>query len=210
MRDREQQADEDARSPAVRRPTEGPGPLPLRAALEGRPELLGPAGLRHLQRTVGNSGLGQLLGERDGPPDPVRAVLDSPGQPLDAGVRTDLEQRFGQDFGDVRVHHDAAAHESARTLDAHAYTVGSHLVFQRDAYDPGSRQGFTTLAHELTHVVQQRSGPVDGTPAPGGLSVSDPGDRFEREAVEHAGRLTDEAETEGAIGTPDHRSGDHG
>ncbi len=42
------------------------------------------------------------------------------------------------------------------------------------------------LAHELTHVVQQRGGPVDGTPAPGGVRVSDPSDRFEREAVASA------------------------
>jgi hypothetical protein len=46
------------------------------------------------------------------------------------------------------------------------------------------------LAHELTHVVQQRSGPVDGTDAGGGVKVSDPSDRFEREAVANADRLT--------------------
>ena len=49
-------------------------------------------------------------------------------------------------------------------MNAHAYTVGSNVVFQRDQYDPGSDAGRTMLAHELTHVVQQRSGPVDGTP----------------------------------------------
>jgi uncharacterized protein DUF4157 len=62
-------------------------------------------------------------------------------------------------------------------------------VFQRDKYDPGSQEGRTTLAHELTHVVQQRSGPVDGTAAPGGISVSDPSDRFEREAAAAADRV---------------------
>jgi hypothetical protein len=45
------------------------------------------------------------------------------------------------------------------------------------------------LAHELTHVVQQRNGPVDGTTAPGGISVSDPSDRFEREAAANAERV---------------------
>ena len=69
-------------------------------------------------------------------------------------------------------------------MSAHAYTVGSNIVFQRGAYDPGSTGGQTLLAHELTHVVQQRSGPVDGTPAAGGVSVSDPSDRFEVEAAE--------------------------
>src|SRR6185437_12549333 len=49
--------------------------------------------------------------------------------------------------------------------------------------------GKVTLAHELTHVVQQRSGPVDGTPTGGGIKVSDPGDRFEREAATNAERV---------------------
>jgi hypothetical protein len=62
------------------------------------------------------------------------------------------------------------------------------VVFQRDRYDPGSTEGRTTLAHELTHVVQQKSGPVDGAPAAGGIRLSDPGDRFEREASATAER----------------------
>jgi hypothetical protein len=53
-------------------------------------------------------------------------------------------------------------------------------------YEPGSDSGRHMLAHELTHVVQQRSGPVDGTDAGGGVKVSDPSDRFEREAVANA------------------------
>lgn len=96
---------------------------------------------------------------------------------------------MGADFSDVRVHHDSAAHESAKGVGAHAYTVGNNVVFQRDAYDPGSPQGRTTLAHELTHVIQQRNGPVEGTEAPGGIRVSDPSDRFEREAVANADRV---------------------
>src|SRR5688572_30353863 len=94
-----------------------------------------------------------------------------------------MEARLGHDFGNVRVHTDGAAEASARAVNAHAYTVGSHIAFQRSAYDPTSDQGRTTLAHELTHVVQQRNGPVDGTDAPGGIRVSDPSDRFEREAT---------------------------
>ena len=74
-------------------------------------------------------------------------------------------------------------------MNAHAYTVGSNIVFQRDRYDPSSPDGQVTLAHELTHVVQQRNGPVDGSPAPGGIKVSDPGDRFEREASANAARV---------------------
>ena len=61
-----------------------------------------------------------------------------------------------------------AAPTIGAAVNANAYTVGSNIVFQRDRYDPGSPDGKVTLAHELTHVVQQRSGPVDGTPAGGG------------------------------------------
>ena len=115
-------------------------------------------------------------------------VASGGGRPLEPEVRADMESRLGHDFGDVRVHDGAAAHDSAKAVQAHAYTVGSNVVFQRDAYDPGSDAGRLTLAHELTHVVQQRNGPVDGTPAAGGIRVSDPGDRFEREATANAER----------------------
>jgi hypothetical protein len=99
-----------------------------------------------------------------------------------------MEQRLGHDFSDVRLHDDSAAAASAQAVNAHAYTVGSNIVFQRDRYNPESAEGRTTLAHELTHVVQQRSGPVDGTSAPGGIKVSDPSDQFEREAAANAER----------------------
>src|SRR6185437_13442550 len=108
---------------------------------------------------------------------------------LPVDVRADMEGRFGQDFGDVRVHHDGSAQESAKSVNAQAYTVGSNIVFQRDKYDPASDAGRHMIAHELTHVVQQRSGPVDGADAGGGVKISDPSDRFEREAVANADRM---------------------
>ncbi|WP_033441631.1 eCIS core domain-containing protein [Saccharothrix sp. NRRL B-16314] len=152
-----------------------------RAAAAGRPDVLGAAGMLDLQRAVGNAGASTLVEESS-----VHDVVNSGGSPLDAGVREDMEGRFGQDFGDVRVHTDGAAHESAKSLNAQAYTVGSNIVFQRDKYDPASDAGKHVLAHELTHVVQQRSGPVDGTDTGGGVKVSDPSDRFEREASANA------------------------
>jgi hypothetical protein len=139
-----------------------------------------------LQRVAGNAGVTAALDDEER--SPVHDVVGTGGRSLDADVRSDMESRLGADFGDVRVHDDAAAHESAASVGAHAYTVGSNVVFQRDAYDPASQQGRTTLAHELTHVIQQRSGPVDGTSAPGGIKVSDPSDRFEREAADNASR----------------------
>ncbi|MGW1766875.1 eCIS core domain-containing protein [Streptomyces sp. NPDC002073] len=165
-------------------PEGAPDALLMRAAVEGRPEVLGAGGMLRLQRSLGNAGAAAALQRSS-----VHDVVGSGGgRALDPEVREDMEGRLGHDFGDVRVHTDGAAHDSAKSVNAHAYTVGSHIVFQRDAYDPGSHQGRTTLAHELTHVVQQRSGPVDGTETEGGIKVSDPGDRFEREAVATADR----------------------
>jgi hypothetical protein len=103
------------------------------------------------------------------------------GQPLAEPVRQRMEASFGADFSDVRVHSGGSAAASAQALDAHAYTVGNEIVLG-DGQTPGSPAHERTLAHELSHVVQQRSGPVDGTPMTGGISVSDPADRFERAA----------------------------
>ncbi|MGW3996450.1 eCIS core domain-containing protein [Amycolatopsis sp. NPDC004772] len=158
-----------------------------RAAAAGRTDVLGPAGLLGLQRAVGNAGTSSLVEEDRSP---VHDVVGSGGgAPLDKATREDMETRFGTDFSDVRVHTDSAAHDSAKSVNAQAYTVGSNIVFQRDKFDPASDSGKHMLAHELTHVVQQRSGPVDGTDAGGGVKVSDPSDRFEREAVANADRL---------------------
>jgi hypothetical protein len=157
-----------------------------KAAAAGRADVVGSRGLLALQRAVGNSGVrGLAEGERS----PVLDVVSSGGgQPLEEPVRTDMEDRLGHSFSDVRVHTGEAAHSSAASVNAHAYTVGSNIVFQRDKYDPGSDGGRTMLAHELTHVVQQRSGPVDGTATGTGVRVSDPFDRFEREAAATAER----------------------
>jgi|SRR5215475_430837 len=164
----------------------------LRAGASGRTDVVGPAGMLGLQRMVGNVGVGAMLEEDRAQGEersPVHDVVGSGGgQPLDSDTRADMEQRLGHDFGDVRVHTGSAAHDSAVAVNAHAYTVGSNVVFQRDRYDPTSTEGRVTLAHELTHVVQQRSGPVDGAPAAGGIRVSDPGDRYEREAAATAER----------------------
>ncbi|MFE4590785.1 eCIS core domain-containing protein [Streptomyces laurentii] len=193
---------------------DGPGTARLfEAASAGRTDVVGASGLGILQRAVGNGAVGAMVqrsrsagakhteeapevaeaepAETPGARSPVHDVLASGGgQPLDTDTRGDMEARMGADFSDVRIHTDTAADASAKGIGAHAYTVGNNVVFQRDAYDPASSQGRTTLAHELTHVIQQRSGPVDGTEAPGGIRVSDPSDRFEREAVANAERVT--------------------
>lgn len=85
----------------------------------------------------------------------VEEVLHSPGQPLGPVERNFFESRFGHDFCRVRVHADARAAESARSVNASAYTVGEHIVFESTQFDPGNPAGRKLLAHELTHVVQQ-------------------------------------------------------
>ncbi|HKV32406.1 MAG TPA: DUF4157 domain-containing protein, partial [Candidatus Dormibacteraeota bacterium] len=127
-------------------------------------------------------------------PSPVKDVVGSGGgSPLDRDTRGFMESRLGADFSDVRVHTDGKATESARSVQAHAYTVGNDVVFQSDKYAPESDSGKRMLAHELTHVVQQRSGPVDGTPAAGGIQVSHPSDRFEQAAENSADRVMSSA-----------------
>ncbi|HEX4382597.1 MAG TPA: DUF4157 domain-containing protein [Myxococcales bacterium] len=112
----------------------------------------------------------------------VDAALSSPGQPLDAQTRAFMENRLAYDFGQVRVHADGQAAESARAMSAVAYTVGRDLVFDSGAYAPRSSTGLQLIAHELTHVVQQARGPVAGRATAAGLTVSEPGDAHERQA----------------------------
>jgi peptidoglycan hydrolase-like protein with peptidoglycan-binding domain len=76
---------------------------------------------------------------------------------LEQAVRAHLEPRFGHDFSGVRVHTDAAAVRSAAAFGALAYTQGRHIVFSHGRYAPSTSDGLRLLAHELAHVVQQRT-----------------------------------------------------
>lgn len=108
-----------------------------------------------LQR-LGSGGAGAVAGAgNQAAPPVVHDVLRSAGQPLDGSTRAFMEPRFGQDFGAVRVHTDARATESARAVNAVAYTVGRDVVFGAGRYAPGTGEGRRLLAHELAHVVQQ-------------------------------------------------------
>lgn len=179
--------EQESLRPKAARVEQAPGPRVLEAAANGRVDVVGAQGLLELQRAVGNAGVGAMLEEDRSPVHDV--VSSGGGSPMASEVRAEMEARLGDDFSDVRVHTDSAADASARSVNAHAYTVGSNVVFQRDLYDPSSTPGKTMLAHELTHVTQQRAGEVDGAPAAGGVRVSDPSDRFERAAVENADRV---------------------
>jgi hypothetical protein len=118
----------------------------------------------------------------------VHEVLRSPGEPLDAGTRGWMEPRLGLDLGDVRVHTGARAADSARAVDARAYTVGRRIVFGAGAYAPASAEGRRLLAHELTHVAQQGA----AADASGSLEVGKAGDGAEREAERVSAGLTAE------------------
>lgn len=115
---------------------------PLNSAVSGAPP--------RIQRFSGQSN-----GQMDAAPASVEQVLASPGRPLEPALRKDMEQRFGHDFSRVRVHSGAAAEQSARDVNAHAYTMGHHIVFGAGRFAPETHLGRRLLAHELTHVVQQ-------------------------------------------------------
>ncbi len=87
----------------------------------------------------------------------VHEVLRSPGRPLEPAVRSFFEPRFGHDFSDVRLHMDGRAAASARAVGAAAYTVGRDIVVASGRFAPAAESGQWLLAHELAHVVQQRS-----------------------------------------------------
>jgi Domain of unknown function (DUF4157) len=142
---------------------------------------------------VGNKALGRVLGgdkvHRSGS---GAAALDETvsraihakrggGQPLDTGAQRDLGGSMGHDFSDVHVHTDGEADRLNRAVRAEAFTTGKDVFFRDGKYDPGSNQGRKLLAHELTHVVQQRDAPPKQE-----LTLSDPEEASERQAGEVA------------------------
>src|SRR4051794_28114830 len=124
MREHDQTPAERA-EPSARAAGRSAAPVVLRAAAAGRPDLLDAAGVLDLQRTAGNAAIAGLVARS-----PVLDVVGAGGgTPLDSDTRAELENRLGHDFGDVRVHTDGRASDSAVAVNAHAYTVGSDIVF---------------------------------------------------------------------------------
>jgi hypothetical protein len=114
----------------------------------------------------------------------VHEALRSPGQPLDPATRAATEPLLRHDFSQVRVHTGAQAAESARAVNAYAYTVGNNVVFAEGQYVPATDRGMKLLTHELTHVIQQKR-----SVAPAGFPMAiDPEPRLEAEAEEVASR----------------------
>lgn len=115
----------------------------------------------------------------------VHEVLRSPGQRLDPVTRAFFEPRFGCDLSQVRVHLDGKAAESAEAMNAQAYTVGQNVAFGAGQYAPETTTGRRVLAHELTHVAQQRGTSLSRKP----LVVTANHGRSEREADAVADRV---------------------
>lgn len=112
-------------------------------------------------------------------PPMVHEVLGSPGNPLDPEVRFFMESHYGHDFGRVRVHTDSRAAESAKAIDARAFTLGSHIAFAPGRFAPTREDGRKLLAHELAHIVLHTSAQKSEI---GSWRISQPGDREERDA----------------------------
>ena len=127
----------------------------------------------------------------------VHDVLSSPGQPLDRDTRAFMEPRFGHDFSGVRVHADARAAQSARAVNALAYTVGRDVVFGMGQYMPETMGGKRLLAHELTHVVQQNTFAF-GSGMQKQLEVGTIDDMFEQEANTQASIVVASADSDTA------------
>ncbi|MBL8499013.1 MAG: DUF4157 domain-containing protein [Nitrosomonas sp.] len=104
----------------------------------------------HIQRFTGHASEGA-----NAAPDSVDRVLANSGRPFEPALRQDMELRFGYDFSQVRVHTGSAAEQSAREVNANAYTVGHNIVFGVGQFAPETQNGQRLIAHELTHVVQQ-------------------------------------------------------
>jgi hypothetical protein len=142
------------------------------------------AACRRRKQALQRQGLGRVA--TPAIPASVAATLRTPGQPLPPTVGPFMQHGFGQDFSSVRVHTDPTAARSAAALDARAYTVGEHIVFADGQFAPTTTAGRFLLAHELTHVVQQR---LAGTSPAGPLVIGSAQDRQEREADQVAARV---------------------
>jgi hypothetical protein len=130
----------------------------------------------HIQRFTG-----QPARQTDGAPASVDHALASSGSPLEPALRQDMEERLGYDFSRVRLHSGSVAEQSARDVNALAYTIGHNIVFGAGRFSPGTDEGRRLIAHELTHVVQQSSADGIGVgsnelrgPAPGLTSGHQP------------------------------------
>ena len=109
----------------------------------------------------------------------VAPQLVQGGMQLPADIRASLAPRYGSDFSEVRVHHDAASQVAAGEVGARAFTLGQHIHFGAGQWRPQERDGIRLIAHELGHTLQQRG--ASDVPA-GRVGVGAADSPLEREA----------------------------
>ncbi len=133
-------------------------------------------GNRYVQRVIAIARQGE--GKTTVAPEVETAIQQKrgKGQALDSRRRVQMESAFGTDFSGVQVHTDGEADSLNQALNARAFTTGQDIFFRQGEYNPGSSAGRGLLAHELTHVLQQRAG------LQGKLTVGEPGNVYEQEA----------------------------
>src|SRR4051794_8233259 len=117
------------------------------------------------------------------------------GESLDASAAGSIGKSMGQDFSDVTIHRDAESDQLNKQVSAEAFTTGKDIFFREGKYDPVSNEGQKLLAHELTHVVQQRNAPPASE-----LRVSDPNEASEQQAKSVADSVTSPASSASAGG----------
>ena len=165
----------DGEGGRARGPGANPGPGP------GRTD-----SISALHDGLGNQVVSRLLSsgtaarETEGGVEGAARVAARGGEALPPSTRARYERRFGADLGGVRVHAGEEAARAAQSVDAEAYTVGSHIVFGGGRYAPGSAAGERLLAHELAHALQHGASPP--LPSAPERALSQPGDAAEREA----------------------------
>jgi hypothetical protein len=106
----------------------------------------------------------------------ISNIVSTEGTSIDANTRRFMESRFGYDFSQVKMHFGAAAEQSARDVGAHAYTVGTHIVFEEGQSVWHTTSGLRLLTHELAHVVQQGRGDPSSSPSQRGSMLEQAAD----------------------------------
>ena len=109
-----------------------------------------------LQMAPDEGGIGLEGGSLDQGTESLIEGARSGGSPLPDRLRASMESAFGADFSGVRVHSDGKSDELNDKLTSRAFTTGQDIFLKKGEYKPDSLGGKELLAHELTHVVQQK------------------------------------------------------
>jgi len=109
----------------------------------------------HIKRKGTNTNSSNTLDISDSTANNIKNIVKQQGSPLDTSTREFMEQRFGYDFSNIKIHNDNNATKSAKSINALAYTIGNNVIFGVNNYNTNTVEGKKLLAHELTHVVQQ-------------------------------------------------------